>query len=82
MLSVYDKPIIQYTVKEVAKSGIDDILIITCRNKRSIEVRFDESYELKYVLQKVDKDRILNEVRKINDLVDVCYSTKRILGSV
>lgn len=73
MLPVYDKPIIQYTIEEAVKSGIDDILIITGRNKRSIEDHFDKSYELEQTLQKAGKDRVLKEVRKITDLTDVCY---------
>ncbi|WP_298501063.1 UTP--glucose-1-phosphate uridylyltransferase GalU [uncultured Methanobrevibacter sp.] len=73
MLPVYDKPIIQYTIEEAVASGIDDILIITGRNKRSIEDHFDKSYELEQTLQKAGKDRVLKEVRKITDLVDVCY---------
>lgn len=39
------------TVEEAVKSGIDDILIITGRNKRSIEDHFDKSYELEQTLQ-------------------------------
>ena len=73
MLPVYDKPIIQYTIEEAVASGIDDILIITGRHKRSIEDHFDKSYELEQTLQKAGKDRVLKEVRKITDLVDVCY---------
>ncbi len=70
---IYDKPIIQYAVEKAVKSGIDDILIITGRNKRSIEDHFDKSYEIEQTLQKVGKDRVLKDVRKITDLVDVCY---------
>ena len=73
MLPVYDKPIIQYTIEEAVASGIDDVLIITGRNKHSIENHFDKSYELEYTLQNAGKDRVLKEVRKITDLVDVCY---------
>lgn len=73
MLPVYDKPAIQYAVEEAVKSGIDDILIITGRNKRSIEDHFDKSYELEQTLQKAGKVRALKEVRKITDLTDVCY---------
>ncbi|MDO5859808.1 UTP--glucose-1-phosphate uridylyltransferase GalU [Methanobrevibacter sp.] len=73
MLPVYDKPIIQYAMEEAVASGIDDILIITGRNKRSIEDHFDKSYELEQTLQKAGKDRILKQVRKITDLADVCY---------
>lgn len=73
MLPVYDKPAIQYVVEEAIASGIEDILIVTGRNKRSIEDHFDKSYELEYTLQKAGKDRVLKEVRKITDLADVCY---------
>ncbi len=73
MLPVYSKPTIHYVVEEAIKSGIDDILIITGRNKRSIEDYFDKSYELEYLLQKAGKDRYLKQVRKITDLADICY---------
>lgn len=55
MLPVYDKPTIQYVIEEAVQSGIDDILIITGRNKRSIEDHFDKSYELEYTLQKLER---------------------------
>lgn len=73
MLPVYDKPAIQYVIEEARASGIDDILIVTGRNKRSIEDHFDKSYELEYTLQKSGKDRVLKQVRKITGLADVCY---------
>ena len=77
MLPVYDKPTIQYVIEEALASGIDDILIVTGRNKRSIEDHFDRSYELEYTLQKAGKDRVLKQVRKITDLADVCYVRQR-----
>ena len=77
MLPVYDKPTIQYVIEEALASGIDDILIVTGRNKRSIEDHFDKSYELEYTLQKSGKDRVLKQVRKITDLADVCYVRQR-----
>ncbi|MDO5860825.1 UTP--glucose-1-phosphate uridylyltransferase GalU [Methanobrevibacter sp.] len=77
MLPVYDKPTIQYVIEEAVQSGIDDILIITGRNKRSIEDHFDKSYELEYTLQKAGKDRVLKQVRKITDLADICYVRQR-----
>lgn len=73
MLPVYDKPTIQYVIEEALDSGIDDILIVTGRNKRSIEDHFDKSYELEYTLQNAGKDRALKQVRKITDLADICY---------
>ena len=46
MLPVVDKPVIQYVVEEAILSGIEDILIVTGRNKRSIEDHFDRCPEL------------------------------------
>lgn len=46
MLPVVDKPVIQYVVEEAVASGIDDIIIVTGRNKRAIEDHFDRSIEL------------------------------------
>ena len=51
MLPVYDKPTIQYVIEEARASGIDDIIIVTGRNKRSIEDHFDKSYDLEYTFQ-------------------------------
>ena len=73
MLPVYSKPIVQHLVEEAVASGIDDILIITGRNKRSIEDHFDKSYELEHSLQRAGKDRDLKRIRKITDLADICY---------
>lgn len=77
MLPVYDKPTIQYVIEEALASSIDDILVVTGRNKRSIEDHFDKSYELEYTLQKAGKDRILKQVRNITDLADICYVRQR-----
>lgn len=66
-------PTLQYLIEEVIASGIDDILIVTGKNKRSIEDHFDRSYELEYTLQRAGKDRDLKKIRKITDLADICY---------
>lgn len=73
MLPVYDKPVIQYVVEEAVNSGIDDILIITGRNKRSIEDHFDKSLELEQTLKNAGKSDNLKQVREITDLADICY---------
>ena len=73
MLPVYDKPTIQYVVEEAVASGINDIIIVTGRHKRSLEDHFDKYYELEYNLQKAGKDHDLKEIRKITDLADICY---------
>ena len=77
MLPIYDKPTIHHVVEEALKAGIDDIMIVTGRNKRSIEDYFDKSHELEYMLQKAGKDRDLKKVRKITDLADICYVRQR-----
>ena len=73
MLPVYDKPTLQYIVEEAVASGIDDILIVTGRHKKSIEDHFDKSHELEYSLQRAGKDRDLKKIRKITDLADISY---------
>ena len=55
MLPVFNKPTIQYVVEEVVESGIDDIIIITGKGKRSIEDHFDRSFELEYTLNQKEK---------------------------
>ncbi len=59
MLPIVDKPTIQYIVEEAVASGIEDILIITGRNKRAIEDHFDKSLELEAQLAKKGKAELL-----------------------
>ena len=73
MLPVVDKPAIQYAVEEAVRSGIDDILIITSRGKKSIEDHFDRSVELEVDLRARGKDAMLSEVRDLADLADIHY---------
>ncbi|KZX17595.1 UTP--glucose-1-phosphate uridylyltransferase GalU [Methanobrevibacter filiformis] len=73
MLPVFDKPTIQYVIEEAVASGIDDILIVTGKGKRSIEDHFDRSFELEYNLKENKKEDYLNEVLAISDLADIYY---------
>lgn len=73
MLPVFDKPTIQYVIEEAVASGIDDILIVTVKNKRSIEDHFDKSFELEHTLEVAGKDKYLKQIRDITDLADICY---------
>lgn len=73
MLPIVDKPTIQYIVEEAVASGIEDILIITGRNKRAIEDHFDRNVELEKVLEEKGQSELLEMVRTISDLVDVHY---------
>lgn len=71
MLPIVDKPTIQYIVEEVITSGIEDILIITGRNKGSIEEHFDRAPELEYNLEKNNNEELLEEVRKISKMINI-----------
>jgi UTP--glucose-1-phosphate uridylyltransferase len=73
MLPVVDKPAIQYVVEEAVRAGIDDILIITGRGKRSLEDHFDRSIELEVALEAAGKHDQLSEVRGLADLADIHY---------
>lgn len=73
MLPIVDKPTIQYIVEEAINSGIEEILIVTGRNKRAIEDHFDRSVELELELKKKGNEVLLKQVRDISNLVDIHY---------
>ena len=73
MLPVVDRPAIQYVVEEAVKAGIDDILIITGRGKRSLEDHFDRNFELEHQLHEKGKSEDLIEIRELADLADIHY---------
>ena len=73
MLPIVDKPTLQYIIEECVASGIEEILIITGRNKKSIEDHFDRSVELEMELEKAGKQEMLEMVREISDMVNVHF---------
>jgi UTP--glucose-1-phosphate uridylyltransferase len=73
MLPVVDRPAIQYVVEEAVQAGIDDILIITGRGKRSLEDHFDRSIELEASLDAAGKLEELEEIRRLAELADIHY---------
>ncbi len=73
MLPVVDKPMIQYIVEEAIAAGIESIIIITGRGKRTIEDHFDKSYELEAELERQGKQELLSVVEDISNLVNVFY---------
>ena len=73
MLPVVDKPIIQYGIEEAVAAGIDQIIVVTGRDKRAIVDHFDISFELEHYLKDRGKTRELQVVRKISDMVDITY---------
>lgn len=77
MLPLIDKPLVQYVVEEAVASGIEQILFITGRGKRTIEDHFDISVELEAHLYDKGKDRELSRVRGIAEMVDIFYVRQR-----
>lgn len=73
MLPIVDKPVIQYLVEEAVASGIEDIIIITWRWKRSIEDHFDASFELEKTLVEKGKTKELALVEEVSNLANIAY---------
>jgi UTP--glucose-1-phosphate uridylyltransferase len=73
MLPLVDKPIIQYGVEEAVASGVDNIIIVTGRGKNAIEDHFDVNIELESFLQQRGKTELLDEIRKISNMINVAY---------
>ncbi len=73
MLPVVDKPTIQYVVEEAVSAGLDDVLMITGRGKRSLEDHFDRAYELEAALEAKGDEAKLDWVRQSTDLASMHY---------
>jgi UTP--glucose-1-phosphate uridylyltransferase len=73
MLVIVDKPVLQYLVEELIASGIEEILIVTGRNKSSIENHFDYSFELEKTLEEKGKLELLKVVDDISKLASIYY---------
>jgi len=73
MLPIVDKPAVQYIVEEAVKSGIESIIFITGRNKKSIEDHFDKSIELEQMLEEKHKFQMLKEVQTISSMASIHY---------
>ena len=77
MLPVVDKPLVQYVVEECVASGIESIIIITGRNKKSIEDHFDAAPELEHFLLEKGKAKHANMVRELADMVQISYTRQK-----
>ncbi|MGL5279963.1 MAG: UTP--glucose-1-phosphate uridylyltransferase GalU [Cetobacterium sp.] len=73
MLVIVDKPSLQYIVEELVESGITDIVIVTGRNKNSIEDHFDFSYELENTLERDGKFELLKKIDDISSMANIYY---------
>jgi len=73
MLPLVDKPLIQYSVEEAIDSGIEQVIMVTALGKRAIEDYFDRSFELEYFLEQKGETELLQQMRELSNLVDICY---------
>jgi len=73
MLTVVDKPMIQYGVEEALASGLDDIIIVTGRGKNAIEDHFDISAELEANLHAAGKDELYDKVSHVARMASMAY---------
>ncbi len=73
MLPIVDKPTLQYIIEEAIDSGIEEILIVTGRSKKSIEDHFDRSVELELELEQKGKTEVLKMVQDISNMVNIHY---------
>jgi UTP--glucose-1-phosphate uridylyltransferase len=71
MLTVVDRPTIQYIVEEVVASGIEQVILVTSAGKSAIENHFDYDFELDTVLQMKNKERMAEELNHISNLIDI-----------
>jgi UTP--glucose-1-phosphate uridylyltransferase len=74
MLPIVDKPVIQYVVEEAVAAGLNDLLMITGRNKNALENHFDRVSELEEVLAKKGDEKKLFAVRESSQLADIHYT--------
>lgn len=72
-LPLVDKPVIHYVIEEAVASGITQVIIVTAGGKRAIEDYFDRSLELEMVLERKGDFKNLHEIRRVCDMVDICY---------
>jgi UTP--glucose-1-phosphate uridylyltransferase len=71
MLPVYNKPVVQYVVEEAIRSGIEDVVFITNRDKNVIEDHFDYNLQLEAVLERAGKTEQLAVIRQVAEMAKV-----------
>jgi UTP--glucose-1-phosphate uridylyltransferase len=73
MLPLVDKPTLQYIVEEAVAAGIEEIIFVTSRSKRSIEDHFDVFPELEMALERKGKRKELEELRHVQTMATYTY---------
>ncbi|MBM9511619.1 UTP--glucose-1-phosphate uridylyltransferase GalU [Desulfogranum marinum] len=71
MLTIVDRPTIQYIVEEVVASGIEEVILITSEGKSAIENHFDYDFQLDTVLKEKNKVELSEELTNISNLIDI-----------
>jgi UTP--glucose-1-phosphate uridylyltransferase len=82
MLPIIDTPTIQYVVQECVDSGIEDILIISGKGKRSIEDHFDRNVELESRIQEKEDEALYTQIRHIEDMANIHFIRQKELNGL
>lgn len=73
MVTLIDKPLIQYAVEEVIAAGIERVVFVSARSKRALEDHFDRTPELEYQLMESGKMDVLEEMKRLSEMCDITY---------
>ncbi len=82
MLPIIDTPVIQYVVQEAVDSGIEDILIISGKGKRSIEDHFDRNFELESLIVEKEEEALYNQLRHIENMANIHFIRQKELNGL
>jgi UTP--glucose-1-phosphate uridylyltransferase len=82
MLPIIDTPTIQYVVQECVESGIEDILIISGKGKRSIEDHFDKNFELESRIQEKEDEALYTQLRHIESMANIHFIRQKELNGL
>lgn len=77
MLPLIDKPLIQYSVEEAKKSGLEEVIIITGMGKTAIEDHFDVSFELEMLLKERNKADMLKMIEELSNFIHFSYTRQK-----
>jgi len=73
MVTLIDRPLIQYAVEEVIAAGVERVIFISARSKRALEDHFDRTPELEYQLAESGKEQVLEEMKRLSLMCDITY---------
>ena len=82
MLPIIDTPTIQYVVQECVDSGIEDILIISGKGKRSIEDHFDRNFELESIIQEKEDEALYTQLKHIESMANIHFIRQKELNGL